>query len=305
MKKKVLITGSNGLLGQKLVELIAPNPDWELVATARGADRLSGVVGSYRYREMDITQREQVLAVVAEEKPQYIIHTAAMTNVDQCETERELCRAMNVEAVRYLIEACKAQSTFLLHLSTDFIFDGTAGPYDEEALANPLSFYGHSKNDAETLVKASNIDWAIARTVLVYGIAQDMSRSNIVLWVKKSLEEGKTINVVTDQFRTPTLAEDLAIGCFLICQHHATGIYNISGYELLTPYDMAIATADYFQLDKSLINATDSTRFTQPAKRPPRTGFIIDKAHRDLGYSPRSFRDGIEILVQQIQAQKA
>jgi dTDP-4-dehydrorhamnose reductase len=140
--------------------------------------------------------------------------------------------------------------------------------------------------------------------VLVYGVTQDMSRSNIVLWVKKSLEDGKTINVVNDQWRTPTLAEDLAMGCFLAATKKVKGIFNVSGDQMMTPYDIAIATADFFKLDKSLIHQTDSTKFTQPAKRPPKTGFIIEKAKKELGYKPRTFTEGLELLSSQIKAQR-
>lgn len=303
-KKRILITGSNGLLGQKLVELLIPKPGIQLIATARGDNRLPFVQG-YEYHPLDITDAAQVHEVLELTKPDVVIHTAAMTNVDQCESEKEACWAQNVKAVEYLVEACRKQDSFLLHLSTDFIFDGAAGPYDEEAEANPLSFYGWSKYAAEkAIINAGVFDtpirWAIARTVLVYGIAHDMSRSNIILWVKKSLEEGKNIKVVTDQWRSPTLAEDLAVGCFLIADQEAEGTFNISGKDLLTPYEMAMMTADYFELDKSLIAEADSTTFTQPAKRPARTGFILDKPRKKLGYEPRSFREGIEILAGQI-----
>ncbi|MCR6637815.1 MAG: SDR family oxidoreductase [Sporocytophaga sp.] len=300
MKKKVLITGSNGLLGQKLVGLIADDENYDLIATARGENRLPMEPGAYVYKSMDITNRNQVMDIVSEIKPDFIIHTAAMTNVDQCETEREACWAQNVDAVKYLIEASEKVKSHLIHLSTDFIFDGKNGPYDENAKANPLSYYGESKLAAEKLVLKSKAKWAIARTVLVYGIACDMSRSNIILWVKKSLEEGKKIQVVTDQWRTPTLAEDLAMGCYLIMENQATGIYNISGKDFLTPYEMAIKTADFFKLDKALITKADSTIFKQPAVRPPKTGFILDKAMNDLGYDPHSFEEGIKLLAEQI-----
>ncbi|MDP5119961.1 MAG: SDR family oxidoreductase, partial [Spirosomaceae bacterium] len=279
--KRILITGSNGLLGQKLVELLIENDEVAVIATARGKNRLPFSKG-YEYRPMDITNAEQVLAVINETSPDVVINTAAMTNVDQCETDKENCWQQNVKAVEYLAAACKHNDAFLLHLSTDFIFDGTDGPYDETAEANPVSFYGWSKWAAEKLLLHSDIRYAIARTVLVYGIAHDMSRSNIILWVKNSLESGKNINVVTDQWRTPTLAEDLAKGCALIAEKEAEGIFNISGKDFLTPYEMAIKTADYFKLDKSLIAEADGSTFTQTAKRPPRTGFILDKA-RKLG----------------------
>lgn len=300
MKKTILITGSNGLLGQKLVDLLSKEDNIQLIATAKGDNRLPNQEG-YVYQSLDITDSQQVNEVFAAYKPQIVIHTAAMTNVDTCESDLEGCESLNVKAVEYIVEACEKQGSFLCHLSTDFIFDGADGPYDEEATPNPISIYGESKLKAEKIIQASSIRWAIARTVLVFGIVPDMSRTNIILWVKKSLEEGKQINVVTDQFRTPTLAEDLAMGCWLIAKKEAEGIFNISGEELLTPYEMAIQTAEYFHLPKELIKPADSSTFTQPAKRPPRTGFILDKAKRVLGYQPRSFNEGIALLAKQIQ----
>ncbi len=299
-KKTILVTGANGLLGQKLIEALRQDASVHTMATARGDNRLP-VKDGYTYWPMDITDEEQVKEVFGKTRPDIVIHTAAMTNVDQCEAEKEDCWKQNVTAVEFLAKACEAHDSFLLHLSTDFIFDGLAGPYAEDAEPNPLSFYGWSKYAAEKAVMSSRIRWAIARTVLVYGIAHDMSRSNIVLWVKKSLEDGKTINVVNDQWRTPTLAEDLAEGCLLIARKEACGVYNISGRDLLTPYDMALMTADYFNLDKGLIREADSSTFTQPARRPPRTGFILDKSVRDLGYAPHSFSEGISILAAQLK----
>lgn len=303
--KRILITGANGLLGQKLVDLLVKQPNVELIATARGANRLPFSEG-YTYRSMDITNRQEVLDVLGDVRPNVVIHGAAMTDVDKCEIQKDDCWTQNVHAVEYIIEACQAVDAFLLHVSTDFIFDGAAGPYDETAEANPISFYGWSKQAGESAVRYASqtgtpLRWAIARTVLVYGIAHDMSRSNIILWVKKSLEDGKNIKVVTDQWRSPTLAEDLAMGCYLIADQEAEGIFNISGKEVLTPYDMAIKTADYFGLDKSLIAQADASTFTQIARRPPRTGFILDKAQTVLGYNPHSFEEGIAILAGQLK----
>jgi dTDP-4-dehydrorhamnose reductase len=300
MKKRILLTGSNGLLGQKLVDLLTQQPNIELTATARGDNRLPYSEG-YAYESMDITDRQQVLDVISKVRPDAVIHTAAMTDVDKCELQKDACWSQNVQAVEYLVEACGNTNSFLLHVSTDFIFDGTAGPYDETAEGNPISFYGWSKYAAEKVVTHSNLRWAIARTVLVYGIAHDMSRSNIILWVKKSLEDGKNIKVVTDQWRSPTLAEDLAMGCYSIADKEAEGIFNISGKEVLTPYEMAIKTADYFGLDKSLIAQADASTFTQTARRPPRTGFTLDKAQRELGYAPHTFEEGIAVLAGQLQ----
>jgi dTDP-4-dehydrorhamnose reductase len=294
---RILVTGSNGLLGQKLVELILTKDDY-LIATAKSKLAIDQPKGEFH--SLDITQLGEVEKIISKTKPDVIINTAAMTQVDHCETEREKCWLNNVTAVENLVKACEKTDIRLIHISTDFIFDGTRGPLDELEKPNPLSYYGESKLAAEVAVQKSNIDWAILRTVLVFGVTKDMSRSNIVLWVKKSLEEGKTINVVNDQWRTPTLAEDLARGCYLAAIKKAKGIYNISGYEMMTPYDIALATADFFRLDKSLIKQTDSTQFKQPAARPPKTGFIIDKARKELGYQPRSFAEGLTLLAKQI-----
>ena len=297
---KILITGSNGLLGQKLVARIC-NSGNELIATSRGPNRLSDIDPSlYTYAPVDISDRDQVLNTISRYTPDVVIHTAAMTHVDQCEENKEACWDLNVKSVQHIVDACLENQCHLVHVSTDFIFDGSHGPLTEDEAPAPVNYYGESKLEAERIVQMAGIPAAIARTVLVYGIAEDMSRSNIVLWVKASLEQGKEIHVVNDQWRTPTLAEDLAEGCYLLAVNRAEGVYNISGKDFLTPYQMAIQTANFFHLDKSLIHETDSSRFSQRAARPARTGFIIDKARKAVGYEPHSFAEGLEILNAQL-----
>ncbi|MCW3075890.1 MAG: dTDP-4-dehydrorhamnose reductase [Bacteroidetes bacterium] len=304
---KILITGSNGLLGQKLVYRLRNTSGITCIATARGENRLVKKDG-YLYETLDITNAHNVEIIFKKHMPDVVINTAAMTNVDTCETEREACWAMNVTSVEHQVKVLgnlKKHNTnyqpHFIHLSTDFIFDGTHGPLDENETPNPLSYYAESKLAAEKIVQASSLDWAIARTVLVYGIVDNMSRSNIVLWVKSNLEQGKKINVVDDQFRTPTLAEDLADGCILIARKKAKGIYNISGKNFYSILELAQTVADYYGLDKSLINPSKSADIKQPAKRPPVTGFIIDKAKKELGYNPHSFVEGIKILEDQMK----
>jgi len=297
---KCIITGANGLLGQKLVALFGTLPQYSVLATGIGPSRILSLPENVTYQSCDITDPEAVSSVFQAFCPDVVFHSAALTNVDECELQPEKCHLLNVLATKYVVEACQTIKAHLVHLSTDFIFDGTAGPYSEDDAPNPISIYGQSKLDAETIVKAATCPWSIVRTVLVYGIAPGLSRSNIILWVKSSLEQGKAIKVVDDQFRTPTLAEDLAKGCLLIAEQKARGVFNISGKDFLTPYEMALATVEFFHLDGTLITRADSSTVSQPAKRPPRTGFKLDKAIQVLGYQPISFKEGLSVLSAQM-----
>lgn len=299
MSKKILVTGSNGLLGQKLTDLLRNHPDYELIASSKGPNRYPHTEG-YVYEQLDVCSYEELKNLIERYKPEAVIHTAAMTNVDQCETEREACIDLNVNSVKHLIAIAKEQPFYLVHLSTDFIFDGENGPYKESDKPNPLSFYGQSKNDAELLLLKSNLNYSILRTIIVYGVAASMSRSNIVLWAKSALEKGSPIKVVNDQYRMPTLAEDLATACILAIQQKAQGIYHISGKDYMSVIEMVRRIAAFFKLDDSIIEETDSSTLNQTAKRPPRTGFILDKAIKELNYHPHSFEEGLDIVQKQL-----
>lgn len=304
--KKVLLTGSNGLLGQKILDEYGKRGgNRQIVACSRGLDRYKGDK-FYSYEPLDITNQEEVVKVLRKHKPDTIIHSAAMTNVDACENDPLMCEKSNVDSVQFIVDELKAlkgkdYDPHLIHVSTDFIFDGENGPYLEEDVAKPVSIYGESKLKAEQIVKASGLPSAILRTILLYGVVNDMSRSNIVLWAKGALEKGSPINVVDDQFRTPTLAEDLAVACILAEEKRAEGIYHISGEEMMSIIDLVKRVADFWKLDKSLINPVSSSALNQPAKRPPRTGFIIEKAKRVLGYEPHSFEEGLRVVDEQLK----
>ena len=195
--------------------------------------------------------------------------------------------------------------THLIHLSTDFVFDGENGPYSESDTPDPLSYYGESKFASEKVLQNSEYkNWAIARTIIVYGLVEQMSRSNIVLWAKGALEKGDPINVVDDQYRSPTLAADLAKGCILIADKQAKGIYHLSGKDVMSILELVNRVADFFNLDKSSISAIKSITLNQAAKRPPKTGFVLDKAINELGYNPVSFEEGLAIVSQELELVK-
>ena len=295
---KILVTGANGLLGQKLVALLRDEKNIELIATGRGINR--NPEGGHAYLSADLQNLEGIRAFLQLSPPDAIIHCAAMTQVDECEENQKLCSQINVDATQNLIKVAKEVGAYFLYLSTDFVFDGETGPYKESDMAMPISHYGKTKLASEDLLHRSGLSYAIVRTVLVYGVAHDPSRSNLVLWVKNSLEEGKAIKVVNDQWRTPTLAEDLARGCLLVVKEKHEGIFHISGEGMMSPYDMALKVADHFDLDKSLITPVDASTFSQAGKRPPKTGFVIEKAKKQLGYKPMSFDEGLKEVAKQL-----
>lgn len=300
MMKTILVTGSNGLLGQKITDLFLETQDFRLIATSKGRNR-HPVTSGYVYEDLDICNSEQTDSILEKYRPDSVVHTAAMTNVDACENDKELCRALNVDAVQSIVNACERLDIHLVHLSTDFIFDGEAGPYSEDAEPCPVSYYGQSKLDAEMIIQKAPIRAAILRTIIVYGIIKDMSRTNIVLWAKGALEKGAPINVVNDQWRMPTLAEDLAQCCILAAKKQAEGVFNASGKDMMSIIDIVEAVADFWKLDKTLINPITSASLNQPARRPKKTGFILDKAIRELGYNPHSFKEGLAILNSQLK----
>lgn len=296
---KVLITGSNGLLGQYLVQRLSALPEYEVIATGRGANRLRRQDG-YKYESVNLADEAAVKGLIERSQPDVIIHAGAMTQADDCERNKDACWMVNVTATRYLLQGAERTGAFFLFLSTDFVFDGLDGPYKEDDPVNPVNYYGASKAAAERIVKQSKAAWAIARTVLVYGVADDPRRSNIITWVKSNLEQKKKLKVVNDQWRTPTLVQDLAEGCKLIIDKRAEGIFHLSGKDMLTPYDMAVQVAGYLDLETKLLEKVDGSSFKQPAKRPAKTGFVIEKAETELGYSPHSFEDGLKIVVEQL-----
>lgn len=299
-----MITGSNGLLGQKLVYTLLKRSDCEIIATSKGENRLKTKEG-YVYRSLDIVNKAEVEKIVKEYLPDTVINTAAMTNVDACETDKKGCWDLNVTAVKNIVdvlEDIKSENYHpqLIHLSTDFVFDGKNGPYQEDDIPNPLGYYALSKLESEKITRASTLKWAIVRTIIVYGVTDNLGRTNIVLWAKEALTKGQEMNVVDDQFRSPTLAEDLAEACILIAFKNATGIYHISGKEIMSILELVYSVADFFKLDKSHVKPVKSAELNQPAKRPPKTGFIITKAIRELGYNPHSFKEGLQLVAGQL-----
>ena len=297
---RVLVTGSNGLLGQKMVERLVGLPDVEVVATSLHENQIPDVAG-YVFQRLDITSLKQCGDTVDRFSPDVIINTAAISQADYCEQYPLDCDRLNVEAVKNLVSVANGCGAHLIHLSTDFVFDGENGPYGEKDAPRPLSCYGQSKLSSEKWIQDNAHSWAIVRTVQVYGVNSRMSRSNLVLWVKKSLEQEQVIHVVDDQIRTPTLVEDLAEGIFRILSLGAQGVFHVSGGELLSVYEIAQRVAAFFGLQQDLIRPISTHQLKEKAKRPLRTGFVIEKAREQLGYRPRSLEVGLSMVGEQLK----
>lgn len=299
MKKKVVITGSNGLLGQSLLNLLLKEKDiYDVYGFSRGINR-SGR-DDFNYYSIDLTKKEFLRELVEKVNPDFIVNTAAMTQVDECEKQKETCDELNINVVKYLKEFCLNLNIHLIHLSTDFIFDGKKGNYKETDKPNPLSYYGLSKLKAEEVLIKSEVNYTILRTILVYGKVFDMSRSNIVLWVKSMLEKGEEITIVDDQFRMPTYVEDLASACKLVIDKKIKGIFHISSKQLLSVFKIAQQIAEVFNLDKSLIKPVTSKTLNQIAKRPPKTGFDLTKTNKVLGFYPKTFKEDLQLFKEDV-----
>ena len=296
---KILITGSNGLLGQKLLHKLRVDNSVELIATSMGANRVSEQ-SNYKYLALDITSKQEVEQVILAEKPDVVINTAAMTNVDLCEEKKTECDDLNVNAVQYLADACDKIDAHLIHISTDFIFDGEDGPYKEEDEPNPLSYYGLSKLKSEHLLQAHSVKWTILRTIIVFGVGENLSKGNIVLWAKGALETGEPLNIIDDQFRAPTLAEDLADACIIAANKKAYGIFNASGKDIMSIYEIVECIAKHYGNTTENMNRISSATLNQTAGRPPKTGFILDKSRNELDYNPHSFEECLAIIEKQL-----
>lgn len=290
---KILITGANGFLGFYVVKQLI-NDGHVVIATGKGKCRLPfNVCTTFFYEEMDFTDPFQVHDVFTAYHPECVVHAGAMTRPDDCELNQWDAYVTNVEGtVTMLLNAEEFKCSFIF-ISTDFVFDGSKGMYEENDIRSPVNFYGKTKMEAEDAVMAYEYNWVIVRTVLVYG-PPATGRSNLLTVVAEKLSAGEQYRVFDDQVRTPTFVKDLAAGISMIISQKATGIFHLSGKDVLTPYGMALATAELLGLDVSLLEKITRADMQQPATRPMKTGFDISKAEKELKFQPVAFRDGLK-----------
>jgi dTDP-4-dehydrorhamnose reductase len=295
--KKVLITGANGLLGQYLVAKF--RKDYHVVACDLTSENFNSINPPHEYHSIDLTNRANVRKFLGDQIPEIIIHAAAFTNVDNCEDQRELCWATNVKSLEIMIETSKAFAPLFVHISTDYVFDGKSAPYRESDDPKPLGYYGLSKYSSEKVVRASNLEYIIARTQVLYGNGQRI-RPNFVTWVIDQLKNNKNIKVVVDQKGNPTYADDLAYAIHRLIKKKEYGIFHISGRESCNRYEFACKIADTFKLAQKLITSITTEQLKQKALRPQDSTFILDKLSNSLDWLPGGLEESLGKLKQEL-----
>ncbi|MDP2303178.1 MAG: dTDP-4-dehydrorhamnose reductase [Ignavibacteria bacterium] len=296
LKKRILIFGSNGTLGQRLTEYYSKNKFVELLTSSNQDESF---VPNVDYVQADFCNREEVKNTILRFFPDYIINAAAFTNVDLSETERELAWKINVKGVEYITEASRVLDSRIIHFSTDYIFDGIKGPYHENDKANPLGYYARTKLASENVLRLSGTYHTIIRLNVLYGIAAK-SRPDFVRWVVESLRNKKEIRIVTDQINNPTFIDDLIDAINRVIQFQRTGIYHIGGREFLSRYDFTLRIADFFNLDKSLIKPIITEELNQASKRPLKSGLITIKAESEIGFKAHSIEETFALMKEEL-----
>ena len=297
---RVLITGVHGLLGQKLALILGAETQWTLLLTDL-APRTFFINERFDYQQLDITARADVKSLVAAFKPDIIINAAAMTDVDGCETDRVLAYSINVDGLKNLIIAARRiDGCRVVQVSTDYIFDGNAPPYNEHSRPAPLSYYGKSKLAAENALISSAVEGLIVRTQVLYGTGYEV-RQNFVAWVISQFEKGKPFAVVDDQIGNPTLADDVAYGILKLLERRCLGIYHVSGPEALDRFAFAVKIGDVFAFDQALLSRTTSAEIGQAANRPKDSTFITLKFESECNWRLANAVQGLERLRFQIR----
>jgi dTDP-4-dehydrorhamnose reductase len=296
IKTRILIVGSNGMLGQRLTESFTSSGNFELLSVS--IEDESAIPG-IDYKKLDIIQKHKVKEVILDFFPDFIINVAAFTNVDKSETEKETAWKINVNGVENIAFYSWTIDAHLIHISTDYIFDGKNGPYSENDKPNPVGYYGRTKLASENSIRISGTKNTIIRTNILYGPAK-YGRPDFVKWVVNSLRDNNVIRIVTDQVGNPTYIDDLVDSINKIIELKKEGVYNIGGREMISRYDFTLRIADYFGLDKSLIQMIVTKDLNQPAPRPLKSGLITLKAETELEYKPHTIEETFELMKKEL-----
>lgn len=298
-EKRVLVTGCNGFIGSLLVNQLLTYSSYHVFGVAKGVNR-NPKLPSENYFELNLLDLGKISGVIKEIKPEIIIHTAAISQVDKCEEDIELCRNINELATHEIVKACQDLNCRLIFFSTDFVFSGENKWESISSTPNPKSVYAKSKQNAEQMVLGMNEKSAIIRPVLVYGYSPVADRPNIFTWVLDSLTNQKQINVVSDQMRTPTFVNDVVELTVSICEKSLQGIFHIGGSQEISVYEFARAIAEISSTNPKLISPVLSQSLNGAELRPKNSCLKIEGQNMD-GLLPLNVEQGILFAIQQFQ----
>lgn len=286
----VLITGGTGLLGIALQKTVPTNIEG---FTIYFPERSLPEPLPFPIRAADVTDRKQMQAIFEWAKPDVVIHTAAIGSVDFAERNREETRKVNVGGTAVVVKLCQIFKSRLIYISSNAVFDGRTPFYSETSSVNPINHYGKLKVEAEDVVRASNIPWAIVRPILMYGWPYPGERDNPVVWWVRSLEHGEPIKVVDNVFNKPLPVWSCAEVVWEVIRQHRTGIYHAAGRDHLSLYQFALQVAEVFGLDARLIAPVPDSYFPEIAPRPQDTSFDTTKMESELGLKTVIVKDGL------------
>jgi len=288
---RIVITGVNGLVGQKLSERLVSSGHLVGGIDIQPSAFLSLPI---QYQALNITSRKSTVDSIKVFRPEIIIHCAAMTAVDACETERELCWKVNVDGTENVCIGAERTNARVIYISTDYVFDGENGPYSETDNPNPSGYYAKSKLAGENVVRGAGEFNTVIRSIVIYGYGKNI-KSSFITWLLGELRAGRKVRIVNDQWGNSTIAEDLAEGIDKLIDSGKSGIYHMGGATFVNRYEMAIATARFFNLDETLISPISTEELKQPAKRPLRSGLITAKAEAELSCQFRTIEASLAI----------
>lgn len=292
---RLLVTGASGLLGHQIAEKALENGHEVYAAYKENPSNLGKPV------KIDLTNQNIILDTINKIKPQVIIHTAAYTDVDGCETNRELALTVNAEAAKYIAAASAELKAHIIYVSTDYVFSGEKGLYMEEDQTNPINYYGYTKLKGEDYVKKYAKSWCIARPSVIYGWSKT-GKLNFATWIINSLSNKNEIKVIVDQYVSPTFNTNLAEMLLEMAEKRINGILHTAGASRVSRYDFAVKCAEIFNLDASLIKPAKIDEMSWKAKRPRDSSLDVSRAETILNAKPLKLDYALEIMKKQIRA---
>jgi len=287
-EKRILVTGANGMLGENCVRLLMS--EGVLLATDLHPQLITSM--PVNYRPLNITVTDEVHAVLTEFRPDWVVNCAAYTGVDGSENHREKAWEVNVTGVRNIVDNLLTLGGQIIQISTDYVFDGQSGPYDENAAVNPINYYGQTKLASEHLIVESGLPYVILRTNVLFGNATNPSAS-FVHWVVTRLTRHEFITVVTDQYGNPTWTNGLAEAIRQVIRDGKTGLFNYGGADYVNRYDFALQIADIYQLERGYIKPITTRELNQKAPRPLRAGLVCEKIKNTYGLELYTLKEAL------------